>query len=367
MSAKNNRFLIVWGIWALLGTLVVLTFRPVLSRAGARNPCLEPGNLTQNCGFDHFSGRDYQGKQLQVPNGWEPYILAGNMDFRSSIDTYWGAPSLWLLSDGVPFRGGIYQQVGVTPGVVYQTDAGWAAVTQPNFERRLGLDPTGGTDPLAPTVVWGPSERGINSWPDLTVSARATGPTMTVFVWTDHPTTYGNDWIFVDAVGLWPDPNQPAATVTPIPSPTPTRRPPTQTPTPAPPTETPTAVPPSPTPTETPAPTETATLTPTPTQTPTPSPTATWTSTPSPAPPTITPLPTRTPLPTIELEARLVPTTGPGQGAVAGPASSQDETLGPLLLLVSVGALLVGLVLAGVALWLLLRSRKAGGEGDQNA
>jgi hypothetical protein len=348
----------------LFVALLVLGLGAPVADAGARNPCLEAGNLTQNCGFDHFSGRDYQGKQIQVPNGWEPYILAGSMDFRTSNDTYWGQPSLWMLSDGVPFRGGIYQQVGVTPGVVYQTDAGWAAVTKPNFERKLGLDPTGGTDPLAPTVKWGPSEWGINSWPDLTVSARAMGPTMTVFVWVDHPTTFGNDWIFIDAVGLWPDPSQPPATVTPTPSPVPTRRPPTNTPSPVPPTETPTPVPASPTATETPLPTDTPT--PTPTQTLTPSPTATWTMTPSPAPPTMTPPPTRTPLPTIVQVARVVPSSGSEPSTAAElPIGQNRDSLERLLLLISVAALLGGVVLAVAVLWLWLRGRNTSGELNQ--
>ncbi|MFC2037996.1 hypothetical protein ACFLYD_08590, partial [Chloroflexota bacterium] len=241
MKANRNKRRMVWSVWWLLAaTLAAAGLGTLPVRAGARNPCIEAGNLTQNCGFDHFVEHAEGDKRLQVPAGWGYYILAGNMDFRPSNDTYWGEPSLWLLSDGVPFRGGIYQQVPVTAGVVYQADAGWAAVTQPDFERKLGLDPTGGSDPLAPTVVWGPATRGIDSWPDLTVSTRATGPTMTVFVWVDHPTTYGNDWIFIDAVGLWPDPSQPPATPTPKPSLTPTRRPPTRTPSPVPPTATPT-------------------------------------------------------------------------------------------------------------------------------
>ncbi len=134
--------------------------------AGARNPCLEPGNLTRNCGFDTFADHWEGDKHYQVPTDWRYYVLSGDLSFRPSEDTFWGAPSLWFLSDGVPFTAGIYQQVPVTPGVVYQADAGWAAVTQPDFERKLGLDPTGGIDPMAPSVVWGPSEWGINSWPD---------------------------------------------------------------------------------------------------------------------------------------------------------------------------------------------------------
>ena len=87
MSAQKHRYLIGWGVLLLLSVLQATSVGPQHVRAGARNPCLEPGNLTQNCGFDHFSGRDYQGKQIQVPNGWETYVLSGSMDFRCSDDT----------------------------------------------------------------------------------------------------------------------------------------------------------------------------------------------------------------------------------------------------------------------------------------
>lgn len=314
--------------------------------AGAHNPCLEPGNLTQNCGFDTFVD-DWQGeKRYQLPTGWWYFILAGDLDYRPADDTYWGAPSLWMLSDGVPFTAGIYQEVSVTPGVVYQADAGWAAVSQPDFERKMGLDPTGGTDPLASTVIWGPSEWGVSRWPDLTVSARATGPTMTVFVWVHHPKTYGNDWLFLDAVGLWPDPNQPIATSTP--TFTPTRKPPTQTPPPTKPTDTPTALPPTPMPTETSTSTPTATAT----QTPTFAPTPTWTSTPTLAPPSATPFPTRTPLPTIVPVAMAVPTVRATQSLESESTGTGGRILDTLFLYLAFGALLISLTLAGIVGWL---------------
>lgn len=317
--------------------------------AGARNPCLEAGNLTHNCGFDTFGEQFYQGRRLEVPVGWTHFVLGGNVEYRTSIDTYWGAPSLWLLSDGSPFTAGIYQHVSVTPGVVYQADAGWAAVTQPDFERKIGLDPTGGTNPQAPTVVWGPAEWGINPWPDLTVRARATGPTMTVFVWANHQVTYGNDWIFFDAVGLWPDSSQPVWTVTPVPTPTATRRPATSTPRPAAPTAT--AMPP----TDTATPTETPTLPPTTTPTPTltHTPTSTPTFTPTPGPPTATPLPTRTPLPTIVPVARVL-------GQADRPSQAGDgATGGTPILVLAAGAIVAVLILGGVVLWLWRRGRRA--------
>ncbi len=342
------------GFCLVLSTLVVgSVFNPV--SAGARNPCVEEGNLTQNCGFDTFVDHWVGEKRYLIPTGWWYFVLAGDPDFRQSDDTFWGAPSLWLLTDGVPFTAGIYQQVQVTPGVVYQTDIGWAAPSQKDFERKLGLDPSGGTDPLAPTVIWSRSEWSKSRWPDLTVSTRATGPTMTVFVWVHHPNAYGSDWVFLDAVGLWPDPSQPAATLTPTPSLTPTRKPPTRTPTPIPPTETPTSRP-SPTPTGTYTSTPTPTSTQTQTATSTPSPT--WTLTPTPAPPTATPFPSRTPLPTVVVMVRAVPTVEarPTMGAMRlGIGGGGSEAV---FLYIALGAFTGVLVLAGVAGGLWLRSRR---------
>jgi hypothetical protein len=352
MKTNHGRpILVVLDFLAAMSLAVGLASPPV-DAASRRNPCQEAGNLTFNCGFDTFTEQPWNGKQLRVPEGWWFFVLAGSPDFQQSDDTFWGAPSLGIISDGVPFTTGVYQEVSVIPGVVYQTDIGWAAASCndaicPNMERKLGLDPTGNTNPLAPSVVWSRIEAGGDKWPDLTVSARATGPKMTVFVWVNHPASFGLDRIFFDAVGLWPDPNQPAATVTPKPSLTPTSRP----------TRKPTAVRPTATPVP-PTPTATATETPTPvpTETPTPTPTPTWTITPSPLPPTLTP--TMTPVPV----ARVVP---PAQ---ARPVASGERTVrhdtqsGTVFLYVAAGALLAGLVLAGVTLGLWLRGRQATGQ-----
>jgi hypothetical protein len=337
MKKKTNRLPIVLGLLLLSPLLLVVSLK-----AGSRNPCLELGNLTQNCGFDVFTDHTETGRPLQVPQGWWPFILAGDPEFRPSDDTYWGEPSLWILTEGVPFNAGVYQQVTVTPGVVYQADIGWAAVAVGDFERKLGLDPTGGTDPLASTVVWGRSEWGMDKWPDLTVAARATGPTMTVFVWVAHPTSHGQDWVFLDAVGLWPDPSQPTTTPTPWPTSTPTPKPPTSVP----PTDTHTPLPP--------LPTSTATPTHTPTETHTATRTATATRTPSPVPPTATPTPSSTATAT-SVSVAYVVRTPPPRPAVA---SEQSVNLS-VFLYIAAAALVAAFLLTVVGLWVWVRSREA--------
>lgn len=288
--------------------------------AFASQPCEPPNVIPQSvCDMDSF----YGDRPRQAPVGWTIFVLSGEPDFYQDDHTFFGGPNLTIWSNGGTFKAGIYTQVNVVPGAGYRASINWGAPNAPElFGRQLGIDPTGGTDPNAPTVIWGPMHWGegrILNYPppdvNIDVKARATGGTMTVFFLTDHPSSSGDNLILVDAIALYPDESAPEAA-----APPPTNTPePTATPEPvqdagiaaadvgldaaaadvaadalaaAPvfeevqaatetPTETPTAVP-----TETPLPTDT------PTATPSPTPTATFTPLPT---PTWTPWPTVTP------------------------------------------------------------------------
>lgn len=322
---------------SVFGLLAVLPTAPLAQAAPGVNPCLKPGNLIYNCNFGSMEG-------------WGQFVVAGTPDFRlAPSETCNGpgceVPSLWLISDGQPYTAGVYQQVSVTPGVVYLADVGWAAVNASDMERRLGLDPAGGTDPLAPSVVWGPSESGFEKWPDLTVSAMASGPTMTLFIWVGHTVSHGADSVFFDVPGLWPDPNQPTATPTAIPpTATPTRRPRTATPTPLPATSTPS-------PTPSPTPTSEPTSAPTPTQTLPPTATATHTASPVPA----TPTPTEAPVSVAYTRGKQA------SGALAEASSSptdRPEPAASAALYVAIAAAGGALLAAGAAWVLWKRERR---------
>lgn len=255
------------------------------------DPCTKDGNVIPQpvCDMDSF----YGSPPRQLPNGWAEFILAGNPTFAPHPDTFWGPPSLMVRAIGEPFKVGIYTQVGVTPGAGYRASIAWGAPNKPNTTgRQLGIDPTGGTDPNSPNIVWGPMHWGpgrILNYPppdvNIDVKARAVNSTMTVFFLVDHPQSEGDDVIFIDAIALYPDESAPQAVA-----------PKVEEPTPEPvilaaavPTEPP---PPTLTPLPTATPTETPTATATPTATSTPSPTPTFTPTPT---VTWTPLPTVTP------------------------------------------------------------------------
>lgn len=333
-----------------LVALAILLLPAGRVQAQGGDPC-DPGNLIWNCRFDSFTGSPPE----QVPQGWSPYVVSGSLTYMQDSDTVFGAPSLRMWSNGGTFTAGILTQVGdVQPGATYQASWGWGGPNDPDsFGRKLGIDPTGGTDPLSPNVVWGPLHYGPGRIlnrpgpyspgnPNLSVAAVAQAPTVTVFVWVEHPRSTGDNFIFVDQVGLRLDPNAapppptPAlATDTPVPTTAPTVAPvvvaaaPTATPQP---TATPTALP-----TETPSPTPTETATPT-------------------ATPTATASPTATPSPTLTPTAS--PTLAPRPTATAQPIYvelSRASQRQPSLLLYSGFGSLTLAVVAGLVIWRLLR------------
>ncbi len=130
---------------------------------------------------------------------------------------------------------------------------------------RIGIDPTGGTNPWAASVVWSGEQNPLDVWSSFSVEAVARANSATVFTWSapDYPTQHNDVY--------WDD-----ASLTVVTPPVP----PTNTPRPyVPPTSTPVPTATN-TPTITPTPTETAT--PTPVITPTPTATSTPTVTPTP-------------------------------------------------------------------------------------
>lgn len=304
----------------LIGALLLATTTP----ARASQPCEPPNVIPQSvCDMDSF----YGDRPRQGPVGWTIFVLSGEPDFYQDDHTFFGGPNLTIWSNGGTFKAGIYTQVPVMPGAGYRASISWGAPNAPDlFGRQLGIDPTGGTDPNAPTVIWGPMHWGegrILNYPppdvNIDVKARAVAETMTVFFLTDHPSSSGDNLILVDAIALYPDESAPAA-VAPPPTNTPE---PTATPEPvqeaapadlgiaaaaeAAPIEAAPVIEAAPTATETPTLLPTATLLPTdtPTATPSPSPTATYTPLPT---ATWTPWPSVTPagpLDVSQLQARL--------------------------------------------------------------
>lgn len=107
------------------------------------------------------------------------------------VERMTGETSQVIISNQ-PYTAGIYQQVGgLTPGLpygfhaamttIYQTSAG---DPQPgHMIKQVGIDPTGGTNPNAPTVVWSEPQDQDRGWDtQQRTSAVAASSTMTAFI-----------------------------------------------------------------------------------------------------------------------------------------------------------------------------------------
>ena len=165
---------------------------------------INPGLEGYDPPYGHFQGID-----LQVASGWQRYWYGGSepywMDGRVFADSPLGggwvdriegetAQFIWSTH---PYTAGLWQQVGgLTPGVGYGFHAALLTIFQTSANdppvngtmiKQVGMDPTGGTDPQAPAVVWSDADdHDQGPWSlELRTSVFAEAPTVTVFIRID--------------------------------------------------------------------------------------------------------------------------------------------------------------------------------------
>ncbi len=251
---------------ALLMALALLA--PDVELVSADNPDC---GLLQDCQMDGFYGDSGAGS-----GAWKIFKISGAPGIDLADEGFPRGPSVRLHGANMPFDAGIYQTVSVTPGLGYHFGLAWAVEKLDGkgwengyqINRRLGIDPFGGTDANSANVQWSADYFGNGKF-DLGIDSYARATYMTVFVRVNNPYSDHVVDVFLTTASLKVNTGMSTIQVT---APTPTQPPATVPPSPtARPTRAPTAV--AIAPTETQAPTETAAPTATlpPTQTPEPS------------------------------------------------------------------------------------------------
>jgi hypothetical protein len=322
--------------------LALFSFAFFSNPANAEDP--QCGLLT-DCGFDNFYGdlgpctRAWQcdnpgGIGLTPHEGWPK------------------GPSL-TFAGNAPFDRKVWQRVQVTPGkgynfsvpfaVVNINGGGWHEGDQVN--RRLGIDPFGGTDPNSSNIKWTGDFFGKAKVDDsLQIDEYARADFITVYIWVINPYSDKHVDVFVDTPSLIENSGMEPIQIAPPTAPArPTLLPPTAAPTRAPqPTAEPTR---KPQPAQASAPTDEPVVEPTATR----------------IEPTTVPRATQTRV------AQAQPTTRPARTrvAVAQSSSPSDQEVPATNTALRFGMMglfgLVGLsgaiVLVGAAAYLLLRRR----------
>ena len=202
---KPSRTLPHLGVLLLLVTLAQSPVSLWASEPPAA-PIVNQYQLLVNPGMEVYDPpyTQYRGADCQVASGWEPFWYGGPepywMDtrvFASNLGTGWverieGATSQMILATE-PYTAGLQQQVtGLMPGVGYGFHAAMLTIFETSappavdgtMVKEVGMDPTGGTDPQASTVIWSEvDDHDEGPWSiDLRTAVYAEAPTMTVFI-----------------------------------------------------------------------------------------------------------------------------------------------------------------------------------------
>jgi len=259
---------------ALVVLTIVIPATLRAPRAYAEGPCTaRSDNLTRNGSIND----GYDTQYGVVANSWNAFIFDRTppsfdlVDNENAVGDSVGQYSQYIHGDGVEFDAGIYQVIaGTTPGQSYDFKIGFAIMLRDIgggqnkkidgvVVRRAGVDPTGGTDPHSPNVIWGPEWDGggygasLNN-PNMTITFAAKANQVTVFARAYNRGTAPSDKAWFDVMCLLPrgdiptiqiepsvTPTLPATAVPPTAEIPPTNVPPTRVP------PTPTLAPPTPT------------------------------------------------------------------------------------------------------------------------
>jgi hypothetical protein len=164
-------------------------------------------------------GAEFRGAPCQVATGWtrfgdndpRPCWMDARVFAHQVMGTDWvefiDSPTSQVVISTDPYVSGIYQQVGgLTAGLPYGFHAAMMTIYQSSYGppqhghmiKQVGMDPTGGTNPDAPTVVWSePQDRDYGWDVQRRTAVVATSKTMTVFIRVTSPYDPG-EWPYVN-------------------------------------------------------------------------------------------------------------------------------------------------------------------------
>jgi LysM repeat protein len=217
-------------------------------------------NLLTNPGFEQ-PFQNASGTLVQVAQGWTPWHIGGGQSLSelvqpeyypaSDVTNGLGVPRIRSGNDAQQYHtyfathdGGVYQRVTGVSNNAQLLFSVYIYVWSSSFDDvnisegdgsvavQVGIDPAGGTDASSASVVWSPASVQYDAYNQYTVSARASGTAVTVFVRSSVsvPVAYNN--IYVDDAVLSVSSGA-VATNTAVVVPTNTSGLPTQTPVPS--------------------------------------------------------------------------------------------------------------------------------------
>jgi len=256
MNFANCRFCGVWMLAALLLLMASSAFAQDKSAPPPNGTIIPMPNRLQNADFEcgdggYYESLDSRGKPILLPNQWTlaangdvPTISSARIFFekkadpqnggcatrKAHVEKMSGEDSVLVRAfdletppePGKPFDVSLWQQVDAISGTAYSL-SGWLLTlcggsnTVPKNDcpqdyymaKLLGIDPAGGTDPNASTVVWAENrDNFVDSnnqrigWSNVRTSATAANDKLTVFARINSPFQWHGNHGFIDALDL---------------------------------------------------------------------------------------------------------------------------------------------------------------------
>ena len=220
------------------------TERPVLAQGGnlLENPGFEGGVYTfvpdeyswlalypsqrEDCKLD--TGVYMPCNTAQTPVGWVPWWISQSdedPDWKNRMPEYKPAdpPFTNRIHSGnraaqyFTFHGthtaGLLQVVTVPANAMLRFSIwgqAWSSASDEVFSdfpttvnMRIGIDPTGGTNPYSPAIVWSAYNQPYDAYQQFTVEAQAQGTTVTVFTISAPDEARKHNDIYWDDAGWW--------------------------------------------------------------------------------------------------------------------------------------------------------------------
>jgi hypothetical protein len=144
-----------------------------------------------------FENRVYEGSQSFMFFGFYRIIDAGLMriypcqkgsTLKASVMVH-----AWSSVDDNPAK-----STGITEPQWFPEGQDGLSDAQRNFTFWIGIDPLGGSDPFAESVVWGEGKHVYNEYEPINVEAKATGETFTVFIRAKSLWRYKHNDAYID-------------------------------------------------------------------------------------------------------------------------------------------------------------------------
>ncbi len=141
-----------------------------------------------------------------VGNGWTKFIRSGSVTCAAeTTEVHGGSYAQEVYSPNKNNDGGVFQQFAATPGQPYTVKA-WIKVYSPEgsgtAEGFFGIDPTGGTDPNSPNILW--ASKPWEYWSQDTWTVTAQNNVITVYLRGRSTRTGRTAYIWHDDVEIAP-------------------------------------------------------------------------------------------------------------------------------------------------------------------